>query len=288
MALTIAAIRRILGDRPDEDALGGAIASGATTSFTPTDVTKYAKGNVWEFQDGTTEADVALVTAVDDATPLITIRRNHENSTGTSHLSGAILFKDPTYRYNTIAHAVNTVIAADLYDNGVYDLIEHQVTSNADGSADYNAPASTCEEFLAVYQKLAQDQQPYWFSPQQFTRRPHNVDTALYANGKVFFIYRNRGVAGTDIYYVTCAHRLTLSTLTSAQETLVQMLACAYLLEWREVRRLDGPTNQGDRTVRPGQGPGTAAYYRSIADRMIQNEKQRLRKLNPPTKVWLR
>lgn len=288
MATTIAAVRRILGDRPVEDALGGAIAAGSTTTMTPTDVTQYARGNVWEFQDGATEADVVLVTGVDAETPAITIRRNHENSTGIAHSSGAILFKDPTYRYNTIAQAVNTVIESDLFEEQVWDLLEHQVTSNADGSADYNAPTSLCEEFLAVYQQTSAMTSPYWFGAREFSQYPRNVDTSLYANGKVFFIRRNLGVLGTDIYYVTCKHRLTLATLTATQERIVQWLTCAYLLEWQESRRLGGPTNQGDRTVRPGQAPATAAYYRQLAQRALQAEQSRLRKLNPPTKVWRR
>lgn len=288
MATTVAAVRKILGDRPVEDYLGASIAAGSTTTFTPTDVSLYAKGDVWEFQDGSTEADVVLVRAVDDATPLITVKRSHEDSTGVAHSNAAVLMKAPTFRYNTIAQAVSTVIDSDLYENGVHDLIEHQVTSNSDGSPDYNAPLSTCEEFLAVYQKTSTMDTPQWFGNAAFTRYPKNVDTSLYANGKVFFITRNLGTAGTDIYYISCAERLTLATLTAAQTHIVQWLTCAYLLEWTEPRRLAGPTNQGDRTVRPGQGVGTAAYYRQLADRGMQNEKSRLRKLNPPTKVWRR
>jgi hypothetical protein len=288
MALTVAAVRKILNDRPVEDLLGAAVASDSTTAITPTDVTLYAKGNVWEFADGTDGAEMYLVRSVDDATPVLAVKRGHEDSTAVTHSNGAVMVKDPRFRYNTVAQAVNTTLDASLYEDGVYDLIEHQVTSNSDGSQDYNAPASTCEEFLAVYQKLSTMDAPEWFGSSQFTRYPKNVDTSLHSNGKVFFIKLNLGTPGTDIFYITCAHRLTITTLTATQERIVQWLACAYLLEWTEPRRTAGPTNQGDRTVRPGQAVGTAAYYRQLAERTIAAEKARLRKLNPPKKEWRR
>lgn len=288
MALTAKAVRKILGDRPVEDYLGAAIASEGATSMTPTDASLYAKGNVWEFDDGAAGAEMVLVRSVDTATPSITIKRGHEGSTAATHSNGTVLFLNPRFRYDTIAQAVNTALDVDLFENQVFDLIEHQVTSNSDGSQDYNAPATGCEEFLAVYQLTATMSAPEWFGSSWFTRYPKNVDTSLYANGKVFFINRNLGAAGTDIYYVTCKHRLDITTLTATQERIVQWLACAYLLEWSEPRRLQGPTNQGDRTVRPGQGVGTAAYYRQLAKEAIAAEQARLRKLNPPKKEWRR
>jgi hypothetical protein len=284
-ALTVAAIRKILNDVPVEDYLDAAIASTSATTFTPTDETLYAVGDEWEFDDDTGE--VVLIRAFDPDTPTATVKRGHRDSVAATHADETVLLKNPRHFYDTISQAIQTVIDSDLYDNGVYDLIEHIVTSSVN-STYYAAPSTSCEEWLAVYQVAGTAVEPTWFGSSNFTRYPKNVDTTLYATGKVFQINRQDGVGGTDPYYVTCAHRLTLATLNAAQEDIVRFLACAYLLEWSEPRRLQGPTNQGDRTVRPGQAVGTAAYYRQLAERLIQNEKARLRKLNPPIKVWRR
>lgn len=284
MATQVAAIRRILNDRPVEDYLDSAIASTSATTLDPTDVTLYAKGNVVEFHDGSGE--LALVRSVDPTTPAVEIKRGHEDSTAATHSDECVILFDPRFRYNTIEQAINTVLNTELFENQVFDPIEHQITSDADGNPAYNAPTSSCEEFLAVYQQTASMDSPTYFGSSWFTRYPKNVDTSLYANGKVFFINRNLGTPGTDVFYVTCKHRLTVTTLTSTQENIVQWLACAYLLEWTEPRRTAGPTNQGDRTVRPGQAVGTSAYYRQLAKEAIAAEKARLRKLNPPKREW--
>lgn len=286
MASEVAQIRRILNDAPDQDLLNGAISSTTATTFVVDTPSKWAAGNVWEFDDGAAGAEQVRVTSVDTSTSTITVTRGHGGSTAATHADNCVILKNPSFRYDTIAQAANTVLDADLFENDVYDLIEHQVTSNSDGSTDYNAPASTCEEWMAVYQKTSTMTRPSWFPSNAFTRYPNNVDTALYANGKMFSIYQNLGTPGTDIFYVTCRERLTITTLSATQERILQWLACAYLLEWTEPRRAQGPTNQGDRTVRPGTGIGDAAYYRTLAARVIQAESSRLRKLNPPTKVW--
>lgn len=284
IALQVKSIRRLLQDDPLTDTLNAAVAAGSTTTMTVTDVTKFAVGQWWEFDDDT--GDKVLVTAVNSSTSVCTIRRSHRGSTGAAHSNGAILAKAPRFEYDTASQAITTVLDADLDGENIFDLLEHQITSSATTTY-YNAPATACERFMDVYQKTAGMLSPrrasLWFSP-----LPTNADTSLYANGKYFVIQGNYGTPGSDVYYVTCRHPLAIGTLTSQQERIVQFLACAYLLEWTEPKRLAGPNNQGDTTVRPGMANQTAAYWRALAEEQMSKEQQRLKMLFPPQRRFVR
>lgn len=289
MAVTVAKIRRILADNPVRLHLNGALAdtTDETVTLDSTDIAKVQVGQLLEHDDGgATSAEQRQVISVDSTNSQFEAYRGFNGSTAATHADNSFMLINPRFPYDTVAEAVNAVLDTELFENGIYDLIEHQVTSNSDGSADYNAPASTCEEFMAVYQLISGMTAPEWFPSTAFSRYPTNVDTSLYSNGKVFWIKQNLGTPGTDIFYVSCAERLTISTLTSTQERIVQFLACAYLMEWSDARRIQGPTNQGDRTVRPNQAVQTGAYYRNLAGPIMASERSRLRKLNPPAKVW--
>lgn len=288
MADTIVAIRRLLQDAPDEDFITLGVDAD-DTPFTVNDITKWGKGQVWEATDGSDDCEVVLVRSTDESADTVAVKRAHADSTAASHDADSVWLKDPRFRYNTIAQAVTTVLDTDLYGEDVYDLQEHTVTSNSDGSRDYDAPNSECREWLSVAQLVGTMTEPYFLrSGLEFHRLPVNVASAIAGTGKMFWIGTNIGTPGTDVFYVTCTHPLTLDTLTSAQERIVQWLACAYLLEWTEPHRTAGPTNQGDRTVRPNTALQTAAYFRQLATRAMANERARLRKLNPPQRNFRR
>ena len=282
--LTVQAIRRLLNDEPDTDTLASSIAAAGTTTMTVTDVTKHSKGNWWELQDDS--GDVVFETAVDTSTSIITIRRGYLDSTAAAHSNGAVLAKEPRFRYDVVSQAINSILDVDLYAEGIFDLQEHQVTSSATTNY-YDSPTATCLEFKDVYQKTATMTEPrrelLWFSP-----KPRNADTTLYASGKYFVIRGNYGTAGTDKYYVTCAHKHTISTLTSGAERIVQYLACASVLEWTEPRRTAGPTNQGDRTVRPGTAIGTAGYFRTLAEEQVNKERRTIEDIYPTARRFVR
>ncbi len=284
VAAEVKNIRRLLDDQPDSDVTAGSVASGSTTSVTMTSTTKHAAGTWWEFDDDT--GDVIYETVFNPSTAVATIRRNYLGSTGTSHSSGAVVLKQPKFRYDIISQAINQVLDIDLYGEGIYDLQEHQITSSATTSY-YNSPAADCLEFKDVYQftslMVGPARDNLWFSP-----KPRNVDTTLFAAGKYFVITGNYGTAGTALYYVTCAHKHTISTLTAGATRIVQCLAAAYLLEWTEPRRLQGPTTQGDQTVRPGASLPTAAYFRSLAEEYIQKERRTIKDLIPSHRRFVR
>jgi len=284
IAAQVKIIRRLLQDDPLTDVLAASIAAGSTTTMTVTDVTKFAVGQWWEFDDDL--GDKVLVTAVNPSTSVCTIRRSYRGSTGAAHANAAVLALRPRFEYDTVSQAINTVLDADLDGENIFDLLEHQVTSSATSDF-YDAPTATCERFMDVYQMTTGMVSPrraaLWYSP-----TPTNADTSLYSTGKYFVIQGNYGTAGTDIYYVTCRHPLAIGTLTAAQERIVQFLACAYLLEWTEPKRLAGPNNQGDQTVKPGDANRTAAYWRALAEEQMSKEQQRLKMLFPPQRRFVR
>jgi hypothetical protein len=100
-------------------------------------------------------------------------------------------------------------------------------------------------------------------------------------------IRSNIGIPGTDIYYLTTKEKPTVTTLTARQTDIVQYLTCARLLEGKTPRRLAGPTNQGDRTVRSGEYLQDGGYFRNLARPLIQGEKSDLRSKNPHKRNWL-
>lgn len=283
---TVANIRRILQDKPDEDYITAAITDTTSSTVTVNDITKWAKGQVWEFDDGDLGAEQILIRSVDASTSTPTFKRAHRDSAATTHLIDTVMLKDPRFSYDLVVQAINSVIDSGLYDEGVFNIVEHQITSSA--STDYyNAPTTACEEFLWVYQNINVGDPPT--DVRDFDRLGRNVDTNLWSNGKVFGIRENYGVAGTDIYYVNCKHRYTITTLDELRDGplhIVEWSACAFLLEWTEPKRLAGPTNQGDQTVRPGQGLADASYYRQLAKNAIANERAALKGLNPPYRIF--
>jgi len=284
MSTTVAAIRRLLNDDPDETTTSASVSTTAATTVTVTDITKFATGQTWEFDDDSGE--LVLITAVADSTSTITMKRGHKDTTAATHSSGVVMMKEPRYYYDTVSQAVNYVLDSDLYSEGLFELQEHQVTSSATSDY-YNAPAAGCLRFLDVYQKTSSMYEPKR-SRLRYSEFPTNADSTLFANGKYFIIEGNYGTAGTDIYYVTCAHAMTITTLTTASQRIVELLGTAYLLEWTEPRRAQGPTNQGDTTVRTGTNIGTAAYYRSLAEELMAKEKRKTEELFPAKRRFVR
>lgn len=288
MAATIRTIRNILLDNPENVHLNGAIANATeeTVVVDTTDIDKVAVGQILEHDTGGEERYVISVD--EDAASFEAYRGYNGTTAASSHADNSFMWINPRFSYRVIEQAVNTVLDVDLFNEGLYDLNEHQITSNADGTRDYNAPTSNCEEFLSIYQFTSSMTEPQWLVTTEFSREYRNVDTTHHATGRMFTIRRNLGVPGTDVYYVTCGHRLAIGTLNARHERIVQWLACAYLLEWEDTRRVAQNTTQGDRTVRAGQRISQAAYYRQLAERVINDERSEVKKvLNKGGRQWI-
>lgn len=276
---TIAAIRATLQDNPPEDYLGAAVVDDTATTWTVTTIGLYNVGTVIEVQDGTTGAEQVLVRSVDTANTQVVVKRGHNGSTAVAHANGTLLLIKPRWTYNRVAQAVNDALASDLYINDVFDVVEHQVTSSATSDV-YNAPSTSCLKPLDIYQVINTGDEPQHL--RNWSKRYTNVDTSLYSNGAYFTIRENVGVAGTALYYVNCAHRLTISTITPSQEPLIHALACWRLLKWEDPKRTAGPTNQGDRTVRPLDSTRLSAAFKDEADRLMRDEAALIKQTLPP------
>lgn len=287
MVATVRNIRRILNDNPIRVALAAAITDTTTATFTvaAADIGKFSIGQIWEHDDGSgNSAELRYTTAVDSSTNTVTADRGFNASTAATHGSGAYILLSPRFVYDKVAQAVNTTLDHDLYHDGIYEIVEHQVTSSATND-DYNAPSTSCERFLDVYQRVNASDAPTRRGL-TWSQRLFNVDSTIHANGRYAIIRGNVGTPGSAIYYVSCAHKLGITTISASQERIVHMLGCAYLLEWEEPRRAAGPTNQGDRTVRVGDQARLAAYYRDQYRRMVRQEASYLQAQFPNKRVW--
>jgi hypothetical protein len=283
MAATVADLRRVLKDRPERTKITADIVDTTTETFTVTKPELFAVGNVWEHDDGgASGAERRYVTAVNTASSTVTAERGFQSSTAATHSSTSIVLKDPRFPYDECALAVNLILNLELYNAGIYDIKPHQVTASATTNW-YDSPSSGCEEFLRVYQQITASEGIVPIT--NFTPLGRDVDTSLYASGRAFSIVG--GASGTT-YYVNCKHKLTITTLTESQKAIVLFLGAAHLLEWEEPRQTAGPTNQGDRSVKPGTHAQMAAYYRAQAAGLIAKERAYLKALNPPRRVYLK
>ena len=288
VAGTVAEIRRLLQDRPVRARLDGAISSTTTETFAVDsgEEALFKVGELWEHDDAngattSTSSEQRRIISVSGST--ITAERGYNSSTAATHADNTYLIKEPRWTYDRVYAAMNAVLRVDLLQNGVFEIVSHEVTSNV-GSTTYDAPTALCERILDIYQYVTSGQPTSQISG--FTQY-RTVDSDVSATGKEFQILENRGVPGTAVYYINCVHPLQVTTLASRQEFLLHMGAAAYLLGWEEPRRTAGPTNQGDRTVQPGRQAQLASYYRNEFLRLLRQEKQYLKRLSPPRREYL-
>lgn len=283
VAATITAVRRILKDNPLAIHLNGAIANTTeeTVVVDSADISKVKPDQVWEHDVG---GEQRLTISVDADAFSFEAYRGHNGSTAATQADNSFMLLNPRFTYDELSQAINQCLDYDLFPE-VYEIVEHEYTSSSTSNA-YNAASTSCEKILDVYQRpLSTD------TPQRtgihYTVYPQNVDTDLWANGLMFEIYGGKA-DGTEKYYVNCAHRLAIGTLLARQERLVQMCAAKYAVEWSSPRRLAGPTNQGDRSVRPGDELRAAGYYDEMFRRMKRDEARWLKRQVPARNIFVR
>lgn len=148
VATMVKRVRRVLQDYPWQDALTAQI-TGAATTATVADTTAWEAGEVLEFQD---DGEQSVVTAITAPTTM-TIARNFNSSitTPTTHLSGVVVFKTPTFQYVQIKDALEeTMTSMWPY---IYKKVTTTITPVA-GTHYYELPASGAEilELSAVVQ----------------------------------------------------------------------------------------------------------------------------------------
>lgn len=285
----VTSIRRLLQDRPMRAQLGAAISDTTTATMTVTSGTQhlFQVGQMWEHDDyngatSSTSSEQREITAVSGTT--VTGIRGANGSTAATHLNSTYLLLEPRFSYDRICQAVDAVIDGDLLSNDVYEIVEHQVTISTTTDA-YNAESTSCDHILDIYQRISATELPSYLSDWEQYR---NADTTLFANGRYFTVPTWRGVAGTDLLYINCAHALSVTTLNNKQQDIVEYLAAYYLLSWQEIPRSAGPTNQGDRTVKVGDQARLAGFFRDHGMRLMREEASRLKKLARPRKNFVR
>jgi hypothetical protein len=282
LASMIADVRLELDDEPAKVHLNGAISSTSEeTVVLDSGETSRLQVDVRLQYDDTSGEEIRVVSIT--STTDFECERGYRGTTAATHLDNAYLLIAPRYSYNQISEAI-TVALNQVWTKGVFNTVERAVTSSS--STDYyNLPASTVKEILGVYQFPTADAEPTWLS--HFGKYPLVMDTDDFASGYAIWIRENIGVAGTEVYNIICKEPLTITDLSTQQEPIVKWLACAELLDGREPRRLGGPTNQGDRTVRPGETQRSSAWYRAKAEELIMGEKSDLRSRYPARRNWI-
>lgn len=294
MAAEVGTVRRILGQHfgviPFQAALndsGGISASDLSFTVDSGQGAYFKKGQWWEFQDGTgNNAEIVLVDSIStDTVTVPTGGRAFLGTTAATHADDMTLWLEPWPTYNITAEAINKVLDSDLFSRDVYEIVEHQVTSSTTTNA-YDAPSSSCERILDIYQRAASTDVPQRrvLSWTQY----RNADTTLWSTGKVFEVWGNYGVAGTAIYYVNCAHRLSITTITTAQARIAQAKAKAYVLQWSDSKRIQGPTNQADRSVKPLDATRLAGRFKAEYERLVRDEAAYLRRYTPVRREFLK
>lgn len=275
---TVFAIRRILRDEPVKVQLQDAIGDVNSEEITLVsgDVARVAVGNRLEHDDSTGEQRRVL--SRDESLGTIEAERGYLGSVPSNHDIDTYMLVNPRFPHDVVVQGINYVIDAELYGEGVYREGVHTIVSSLT-TDEYEVPAATVEEIMAVYQKPAGDTKVTYLA--DYSAYPTKVSTALYTNGAVFYIYENVGTPGTDPYYVNTKERHTLSTCSGRVARIVELLAASHVLDWEGASRLAGPTNQGDRTVAPLDHPRMASQLREQANRMIRAERANLRSFQP-------
>ncbi len=288
-ASLVASIRRLLQDRPIRAQLGAAVSDTTTAASTVSSGTAhlFQVGQIWEHDDNngstsSTSSEQREVTAV--ASTTVTATRGANGSTAATHSNSTYLILEPRFTYDRITQAVDAVLDGELMSNDVYDITEHQVTVSATSDT-YNAPSTACDHILDIYQRIVAGETPTYIIDWTGYR---NIDTSLFANGMYYEVPSPRGLGGTDLFYINCAHPLAVTTLNAKQQDIVEYLAAFYLLSWAELPRSAGPTNQGDRTVKVGDQARLAGFFRETAMRLMREEASRLKKLARPRKNFVR
>lgn len=276
-ATTVAAVRRLLKDNPIKLQLGAAQSdtTDETTTLIAADIIKAKPGQTLEHDDGTGEQRRVL--SVDEANSQIEAERGYNSTTAATHSNSTYLLVNPRFPYEEVTLCITRALDM-FYDEGVYDIIERELTSSATTDV-YDAPASTIREILSVAMRPSAFTEPVYIT--DFDPYPRNVDTDLYASGLSIRISEVYGTAGTDVFYLNCKEKLTVTTMTAEQERILHDLVCADLIETEAFRRTAGPTNQGDRTLRTAEFLQVAAVRRERAMRAMRVQASNLRSLYP-------
>jgi hypothetical protein len=171
-------VRDLLGDRPWQTT--GTAADATTTSVTVPDGTRWAAGNIGEFQDN---GEQVFVSSVSGNT--LTVVRGYASTTAQAHSSVALV-RDPTYTYRQVLQALTWAVQ-NLWP---YAWKTETISITPDPTKDWYDASATAIDVVRVSQPYgASDERLGIFGasgsgkPVEFAR---NLPTGLVASGSGF------------------------------------------------------------------------------------------------------
>jgi hypothetical protein len=276
-AATVTSIRQLLKDNPVKLQLGAAQSdtTDETTTLIGADISKVQAGMTLEHDDDSGE--MRRVVSVDQTASTFEGERGYYGSTAATHSNSTYLLVNPRFPYNEVTQCITRALDV-FFDEGVYSIGSRELTSSA-STDKYNSPSTDIREILAITMKPSGFTESVYL--RDFNPFPQAEDTDLYASGFALRISEVYGTAGTDVFYLKTKEKLTISTISSEQERIVHDLVCADLMEVEVHKRLAGPSNQGDRTIRSSEFLQAAAIRRERAMRALRVQASNLRDRYP-------
>jgi hypothetical protein len=171
-------VRDLLGDRPWQTT--GTAADASTTSVTVPDGTRWAAGNVGEFQDN---GEQVLVSSVAGNT--LTVVRGYAGTTAQAHSSIALV-RDPTYTYRQVLQALTWAVQ-NLWP---YAWKTETISITPDATKDWYDASTTAIDVVRVSQRYGSSNQYLGIFGSEGSGKPvefaRNLPTALVASGSGF------------------------------------------------------------------------------------------------------
>lgn len=289
-ATLIQRVRDILGTEEFEDRITADPTTG--TTITVPDTTKWAKGNVLEFQD---DGERALVRSIDTSTTM-TVKRGHGGTTAaSSHASGVVIIRNPVYPYSRISDAITQTI--NTLWPWAWHQEEVQITPDITNKRWYNLTA-TCIDLIQAFQLTDGTPTRVRYFGHNGSLKPitiaRGLPTSLVASGVgVLF---DRGLYDSDnTIYVHCRAKVlttvsggNYSDLTDGIETeTVAWGAAARLVMAREIPRIsEDDTSMGDATVEPGNRWSIGREVQRKYKELLNDWYDELMRTIPPAKKW--
>jgi len=264
-ATLISRIRRRLNDDPWHDICTEAMDT-TETDLSVADTTKWAVGDIVEFQD---DGEQCLVTVLTSSTVLTVIRAVNGSpsatpGTGTTHAINGDIVKNPVYQYIQIEQAISAAIA-ELWPY-VYKKITTSVTPLTTGENYYSVAATVEGISSAVQLSTATVDKPQFYGLRR-SAYPIELVVGLPDNfpgtedtGKAVWIPRTYNT--TNAILVNGIGRITDTVATSSYSDLtdgnevqcVVYFALAELVASTDIIRSTGTdTSMNDQSVSPGR-----------------------------------
>jgi hypothetical protein len=208
-------------------------------------------GDIVCFDDG----DEARVTAI--ATNTLTIVRDANGTTGSTHSQYDEVEKNARFTVQSIDDAIETVLS-DLWPN-VYVLSQGTLGTATAGTEWYTVTDTDIREVLSVFYQNDSYLNPVPMFGWEY--RTH-LPSAEFTQEQGIFVPSFCGAdIGDSMYYIARVELTVATELLDRQEPLVALGAVHNLLGFQGVVRTHDPGQRTDRTVQPGQTTRDSIWF---------------------------